>query len=69
MTLPAASSNNGKVFVFKQTAGTPGTCVVAGIATLDGGPNVSLGLPGSGSPNAIMIQSDGTGWYILLKSN
>jgi hypothetical protein len=69
MTLPAASANLGKIFVFKQVAGTPGTCVVSGIAAGDGGPNISLGLPGSGSTNAITIQSDGTSWWVLSRSN
>jgi hypothetical protein len=42
---------------------------VSGVATVDGGPTISLGLPGSGSTNSIMVQSDGTSWYVLLKSN
>jgi hypothetical protein len=69
MTLPSAAANTGKIFIFKQVAGTPGTCSVSGINAGDGGPVVALGLPGSGSTNAITVQSDGSTWWIVSRSN
>jgi len=64
MTLPAAASNTGRIFVIKRTSTSAGACQVVGVAALDGGPNFTLSSPPT-LPNAITVQSDGTNWYII----
>jgi hypothetical protein len=61
MTLPAAASNTGKVFVIKRI-GVSG-CNVSGVSAADGNPFV-LNAP-LGGTSAIMVQSDGTTWWVL----
>jgi len=64
MTLPAAASHTGRMFTIKRLGG--GNCTVAGVAALDGGPNIGLVAPGAGnSGNSITVQSDGTAWYLI----
>ncbi|HLX27867.1 MAG TPA: hypothetical protein VKV24_05190 [Casimicrobiaceae bacterium] len=72
-TLPSAAANTGKVFVIKRvtpvSSPTDGPCIVSTVATIDGGPSVSLSAPGAGGTSAIMVQSDGTNWYIIARTN
>jgi hypothetical protein len=65
MTLPSAAGNTGRIFVVKRinAAGT-GACELSGVAALDGGPIVTLSAP-TGSNNAVMVQSDGSNWWII----
>lgn len=65
ITLPAASANTGKVYVIKRTAASPNTCNVAGVATADGGSSYVLNPPGLGLVSGIMVQSDGTNWWVI----
>jgi len=65
ITLPAASANTGKVYVIKRTAQSPNTCSVAGVATADGGSSYVLNPPGGGLVSGIMVQSDGTNWWVI----
>ena len=65
MTLPAAASNLGRVYVVKRLGGAGQGCTVAGVAAADGGdfPLDTLGNSG----NAITVQSDGTNWYVITQ--
>ena len=66
MTLPLASANSGKVFVIKRT-GASG-CEVAGLTAAEGNP-FALSAPGPGSVSGIVVQSDGTSWWITSTVN
>ena len=71
ITLPSAAANTGKVFVIKRvTDAAHNGCAVTGVATVDGGPNVTLSAPLTAlGISAITVQSDGTNWYIIGESN
>jgi hypothetical protein len=67
ITLPSASANTGKVYVIKRTAQSPNSCSISGVASAEGDPYV-LNPPGGGLVSGIMVQSDGTSWWILSNS-
>ena len=63
MTLPAAATNTGRIFVIKRLSTGTRVCDVSGVSASDGGPTVTLAAPGLVN-NAITVQSDGTSWFI-----
>jgi hypothetical protein len=62
MTLPSAASNPGKVYVIKRT-GASG-CEVAGLTAAEGNP-YALNAPSPGAISGIVVQSNGTSWWII----
>jgi hypothetical protein len=65
ITLPLAAGCTGRVYVIKKISAT-GTVTIAGNSgaeTIDGSLTNTIGVQYS----SIMIQSDGTAWYILSK--
>ena len=67
LTLPSAAGNTGKVFIIKRIGA--GGCSVSGVAAVDGGSSIFLSAPGTaGGSSAIMVQSDGTNWYIMAQA-
>jgi hypothetical protein len=63
ITLPAAASNSGRIFIIKKTDNSVNTVVVDGNAseTIDGATTQTL----ANEWDAIQIQSNGTNWFIL----
>jgi len=62
VTLPSASGRTGKIFVIKNVSGGSITVsVIAGGGNIDGSPTYTL----SSNNYTIMVQSDGSNWYII----
>ena len=61
VNLPAASTNTGRIYAVRRT-GTGNNCSIPGVA----GGTVTLSFLGL---RAIMVQSDGTSWWIIADSN
>jgi hypothetical protein len=66
ITLPVASGCTGRIYVIKKisAAGTVTVAGNSGVETIDGSLTSSL----TTQYTSIMIQSDGTAWYILSKN-
>jgi hypothetical protein len=64
MTLPSAAANTGRIFVIKRLSNGTRKCDVSGLDLSDGGATLTLSAP-SLTNNAIMVQSDGSTWWII----
>jgi hypothetical protein len=62
ITLPAASSNGGRVYVIRRVGAGSNTCTVSPV---QGGPVLSDGFL---APRAMTVQSDGTNWWTVSES-
>ena len=62
-TLPAASSNAGRVYWIKKTDSSANACIIDGNSseTIDGNLTISV----TGQYDAVSIQSDGSNWFRL----
>ena len=64
VTLPAAAGNLGKVYVIKRICGVTNNCDVIGLTATEGNP-FGLGVPGGSANSSIIVQSDGSSWWIM----
>ena len=62
VTLPPAASNGGRIYVVRRVGGGNNQC---NVTPVQGG---TLVLDNAGQTRAIMVQSDGTTWYILAET-
>jgi hypothetical protein len=61
ITLPAANLNGGRMFAIRRVNTTGSNCIVTPVQ----GGSVTL----SGNPGAIIVQSNGTTWYVISESD
>jgi hypothetical protein len=65
VTLPDPSTNSGRIYMIKRTTtgGLNSACTVRYPATGTATFSISL----DGSPNGVLVQSDGTAWFTMLE--
>jgi hypothetical protein len=66
ITLPSAVGVAGRIYAIKRVSGSTLSCDVIGLAAAEGNP-LALGQPGA-STSGIIVQSDGTNWWIISNS-
>jgi hypothetical protein len=67
ITLPSASGRTGRIFFIKRVSGVTMNCDVTGLTAAEGNP-FGLGVPGGSANSGIIVQSDGTNWWIISNS-
>ena len=67
ITLPSAAGRTGRVFFIKRVSGVTLNCDVIGLTAAEGNP-LGLGVPGGSANSGLIVQSDGTNWWIISNS-
>jgi hypothetical protein len=67
LTLPSAAGQTGKIYVLKRVSPVTFNCDVIGLTATEGNP-IGLGVPGGSANSALVVQSDGTSWWIISRT-